>query len=278
MEQRFSGKVAIVTGGASGIGLAVVRRFVGEGGSAVVADINHNRLKMVREELGDRVRIIDVDVTQEGDIEAMVDFTIGEFGSFDCAFNVAGSARLAPIHELAVEDWDYTVNVCLKGVFLSVKHEARKWLLQERGGSIVNISSINAVVPAFGFAAYCVSKAGVSMLAKCGTIEWAGQNIRINTVSPGVTSGTNFASDGALSLFCGLSDPKGRLHSAFMERIPMSRAGEPDDQAAAACFLASDDAKYISGADLVVDGGWSTTTYPNLRKVLEQLRADASAK
>lgn len=262
MTDRFSGKAAVVTGGASGIGLAIVSRLVAEGGRAVVADFNPESLASAAEALGDRIATIEIDVRNETQVGAMVALATEKFGSLDLGFNCAGLSVPGEIMDLSEEDWDTTVDICLKGVFLSVKHEARE-MAASGGGAIVNIASLNSHVPMIGGAAYACAKAGVEMLSRNAALELAVKRIRVNTVSPGLTDTPLTA---AFREFQGMD-------SLFMERIPMNRWGTPEDMAAAALFLASDDAGYISGSNLFVDGAWETTGYPNLRPFLAEFAA-----
>jgi NAD(P)-dependent dehydrogenase (short-subunit alcohol dehydrogenase family) len=193
----------------------------------------------------------------------MVKTAIDRFGGLDVGFNAAGLAAPGQITELSEEDWDLTVGVCLKGVFFSVKHEARRMLAQRRSGAIVNIASLNCHVPLFGAAAYACAKAGVEMLSRNAALELGEHGIRVNTVSPGLTD---------TPLTAPIKSIPG-AYDAYFERIPLRRAGTPEDMAAAALFLASDDASYISGSNLFVDGAWETTGYPNLRPFLDQILA-----
>lgn len=267
--RRFEGRTALVTGGASGIGLAIARRLAREGAALVLADVNAASLSAARAALGDTIECCQADVRVEAQLEGAVDAAVRRFGGLDAAFNCAGLSAPAPIVELAEADWDLTVDICLKGVFLAVKHEARRMLAQGRGGAIVNVASLNAHVPMFGGAAYACAKAGVEMLGRNAALELSPHGIRVNTVSPGLTDTPLTA---AFKAVPGVED-------AFFARIPMRRWGTPDDMAAAALFLASDDAAYISGANLVVDGAWETTGYPDLQPFLAQLlAAGAGAK
>lgn len=252
-DQRFQGKAGIVTGGASGIGLAIVRRLVGEGGRCVAADVNGEALDALSAEIGDAVEPVVVDVRNQSEVAAMAERAIARFGQLDVAFNCAGLSVFGELVELAESDWDTVVDICLKGTFLSLKHEARA--MGESGGAIVNIASLNSHVPMYGGGAYACAKAGVEMLSRNAALELAPLRIRVNTVSPGLTD---------TPLTAGVRDVPG-VEQAFMARIPLARWGTPGDMAAAALFLASEDAGYISGANLFVDGGWETTAYPDLR-------------
>jgi NAD(P)-dependent dehydrogenase (short-subunit alcohol dehydrogenase family) len=251
-------KVAVVTGGASGIGLAIVRRLVEEGGRAVVGDINPESLDRVAAEFGDAVVPAQVDVRDESQVEAMVGTAVGHFGRLDLGFNCAGLSVFGELADLSETDWNTVLDICLKGTFLALKHEARA-LRASGGGAIVNIASLNSHVPMFGGGAYACAKAGVEMLSRNAALELAPHRIRVNTVSPGLTD---------TPLTAGFREVQG-VEAAFMQRIPLRRWGTPADMAAAALFLASDDAGYISGSNLFVDGGWETTGYPDLRPFAE---------
>jgi NAD(P)-dependent dehydrogenase (short-subunit alcohol dehydrogenase family) len=260
-RERFAGKVAAVTGAASGIGLAIARAVVAEGGSVAAGDLNTEGLDSLAGELGGRCRTQPCDVTREAEVEALMAMAVGDLGRLDAAFNVAGGSRPGLIAELSEEDWDFTVDLCLKGVFLAMKHAAARMIAQGTGGAIVNISSLNSRVPMFMGSAYCASKAGVAMLAQCGALELGEHHIRVNAVSPGLTD---------TPLVRPLIDLPA-AHQAYLERIPLRRAATPEDIARASLFLASDDAEYITGVNLFVDGGWEQTTYPDLRAMIEQL-------
>jgi len=267
---RFDGKVAMVTGGASGIGLAIARRLIAEGGRVLVADLNPETLDAAAGTLGDACCPAALDVRREDQVEAAVATALERFGALDLGFNCAGLGAFGEIVELAEQDWDTVIDICLKGVFLSVKHQARAMIdagqRPGRGGAIVNIASLNSRVPMYGGVAYTAAKAGVEMLSRNAALELAPRRIRVNTVSPGLTD---------TPLTAGFRDVAG-AEAAFMARIPMERWGTPEDMAAAALFLASDDAGYITGSNLFVDGGWETTGYPDLRPFRDALTAEPS--
>lgn len=263
-EQRYAGKVAMVTGAASGIGRAITRRLVHEGAMVAAGDIATDGLKDLAAEVGERCLPVGCDVTQEGDVAALVAAAVDHGGALHAVFNVAGGTRAGLILDMTEEDWDFTVDLCLKGVLFGMKHGGRQMVAQGVGGAIVNIASLNSRVPMFFGAAYCASKAGVAMLSQCGALELGEHRIRVSAVSPGLTE---------TPLVQPLTDIPGALQ-AYLDRIPLGRQASPDDIAAAALFLASDDASYISGANLFVDGAWEQTTYPDLRPFVAQLPSE----
>jgi len=267
MTERFDQQAAVVTGAASGIGLAIARRFVAEGGRVAAGDIDQAGLEALQAELGDRVATVRGDVTSEADVEALVATCADRFGAVDVGFNVAGASRPALIVDLTEDDWDFTVDLCLKGVFFGIKHQARRMIEAGAGGSIVNIASLNSRVPMFFGSAYAAAKAGVVSLGQSAALELGEHGIRVATVSPGLTD---------TPLVSGLTGIP-RVNEAFMDRIPLRRPARPEDIAAAALFLASADGAYISGANLFVDGGWEQTAYPDLRPLIADIMAGAEA-
>ena len=261
----YEGKVAVVTGVASGIGLATARRLLDDGAQVVGGDLNEEALGEVAEELGERFTPVVTDVSSEGDVERLIGTAVADHGRLDAGFNVAGIGDLAPIVDMPEELWDRVMSVTLKGVFFSIKHEARA--MSKGGGAIVNVASINCRQPTAGLTAYATAKAGVDMLTRSAAIELGEHGIRVNTLSPGIvnTPATNFFVEGM---------PHAR--DAYLETIPMGRFGEADDIAAAAAFLASDDAGWVSGANLFVDGAESLTGYPSLMKLVGEVPAEVS--
>ncbi|QQZ08662.1 SDR family NAD(P)-dependent oxidoreductase [Heyndrickxia vini] len=254
---NLSGKIAIVTGGASGIGYAIVQRLLNANVKVAVADLNREKLKEMEAAHKGKVIGCVTNVTKEEDIETLVQKTVDAFGGLDYAFNVAGASKAGAIVDQSEEDWDFTVDLCLKGVFLSLKHEA-KYMKEHGGGAIVNVASLNAHVPMFYGAAYSSAKAGVEMLTKNAALELAQHNIRVNTILPGLV---------ATPLTSGLTNVEA-INDAYMERIPMRRAGNPDEMAGPALFLVSEDASYVNGASLIVDGAWAVSGYPDLSKFM----------
>ena len=264
---RFEGKVALVNGAASGIGRAIAQRVVAEGGVVAAGDVAEDGLQSLQTELGDAIGTYVGDVTREADAEALVALAVDRFGALDAAFHVAGASRAALIVDMTEEDWDFTVDLCLKGVFFGIKHAARRMIEQGRGGAIVNIASLNSRVPMFFGAAYSAAKAGVASLGQSAALELGEHGIRVSTVSPGLT---------ATPLVRPMTDVPA-VHAAFMERIPLARPATPEDIAASATFLASDDAAYVSGVNLFVDGGWEQTGYPDLRAMFADILANVEA-
>jgi NAD(P)-dependent dehydrogenase (short-subunit alcohol dehydrogenase family) len=268
ITDRQRGKVAVITGAASGIGAAVARRFVAEGGRVAGGDVNDAALEAMRAELGEAFVAIHCDVTVEDEVAGLVAAAVDAHGALHAGFNVAGASRPAPIVEMSEEDWDFTVDLCLKGVFLSLKHEARQLIAQGNGGAIVNVASLNSRVPMFFGAAYSSAKAGVAMLGQSGALELAEHGIRVTTVSPGLT---------ATPLVTPMTSLP-EVNAIFMDRIPLKRAATPDDIAATALFLASDDATYVTGVNVFVDGGWEQSGYPDLRPMIERIMANMEAQ
>ena len=269
VPDRFRGKVALVAGGASGIGRAITTRLLAEGASVVVGDLNAEALAALPSSDG-RVATLAGNVTIEADAEALVALAADRFGGLDAAFNVAGASRPGYIVDLSADDWDFTVDLCLKGVFLGMKHQARQMMRQGgrqgRGGAIVNIASLNAHVPMHAGSAYVSAKAGVEALSKNGALEFAPHGIRVNAILPGL-----------------VQTPLTRRHfdnpdalAAFVERIPMGRPAQPEEIAAPSLFLASDDAAYVSGASLLVDGAWAVSGYPDMRPFRGSVRWNAA--
>ncbi len=250
---RFEGRVAVVTGGASGIGLGCARRLAAEGASVVLADRNGGRAEAAAAELGEGVSAVSGDVTVEADVAAMVGAAVERHGRLDVAVNAAGFGGFGPVTDLDVAEFRAVVDVCLTGVFLSVKHEARAMRAGD-GGAIVNIASLNARQPAQGMSAYCAAKAGVEMLTRCAAMDLGADGIRVTAVGPGLV-------ETPLSATL-TQDPA--LVAEYQENQTIAHLGQPDDVAAAVAFLASDDAHWITGETLFVDGGAMTGRYPRL--------------
>lgn len=254
---QLKDKVAIVTGGGSGIGFAIVERLLKSGAKVAIADLNLDRLSELENDYSGNYIGVKTDVTKEEDVKNLVQKTVDTFGGLNYGFNVAGGSRAGLIIEQSEEDWDFTVDLNLKGVFLCIKHQAG-YMKDHGGGAIVNVASLNAHVPMFYGAAYSPAKAGVEMLTKNAALELTQYNIRVNAILPGLIS---------TPLTKSLTDVEA-IAEAYKERIPMRRPGDPDEIAGPALFLVSDDASYVNGASLIVDGGWAVTGYPDLSKFM----------
>ena len=247
---RLDGKVAVITGGASGIGLATVQRFLNEGAKVVVADMNEANGNACISDAGtqghgDAVRFIRVDVSVEADIEAMIALAVSEFGQLDVLFNNAGvGGAFGALTELHIDDWNYTFNVLVGGVFLGLKHGARQMISQGWGGSIINTGSVAGVLGGAGPLCYSAAKAAVNHLTRAAALELGPHRIRVNNVLPGTTS--------TPLMHGGNPEEAARKMTPF---IPMGELVQPDDIAAAVLFYASDDSKRVTGDSTMIDGG-----------------------
>lgn len=250
---RLDGKVAIITGGASGLGEGTVRRFVEEGARVVVADIQTDAARELVSSLGDTTRFHRTDVTDESDVEAAVSAAVTEFGQLDCMFNNAGIVgAVGSITETPVEAWDESLSILLRGVFLGCKHAARVMIAQG-SGSIISTSSVAGIEGGLGPHAYTAAKHGVIGLTKSIANELAQHGVRANAIAPGsiVTAMT-------ASVISGDHTDTDTAHQHISAGSPLGIGGMPIDIANAALYLASDDARYVSGHCLVVDAGLTT--------------------
>jgi NAD(P)-dependent dehydrogenase (short-subunit alcohol dehydrogenase family) len=258
---RFTDKVAVITGGASGIGRESARALVREGAKVVVGDTNEAMLAETAEELGDACATSACNVIEEADVERLVDRAVSAFGRVDIGVNCAGLGTIGAVTDLTVEQWDLVLDVCLKGVFLATKHEARAMRSAGTGGVIVNIASINARQPGQGLAAYCAAKAGVEMLTRVAAMELGADGIRVCGIGPGLidTPLTQYQRD------------MPAFRQGYLENIPLGRVGQPSDIASAVAFLASDDASWVSGETLFVDGASLTRGYPMMLDIAAEV-------
>jgi NAD(P)-dependent dehydrogenase (short-subunit alcohol dehydrogenase family) len=248
MAGRLAGKVALVTGGSSGIGRATALKFAAEGAKVVVADVNveggEETVRRIKEGGGAAV-FVKTDVARADEVEDLVTKAVAVYGRLDCAFNNAGISIEGRAHEVCEEEWDRLMNVNLKGVWLCMKHELIQMLKQGQG-AIVNTSSIWGLVGATGEAPYVASKHGVSGLTKAAALDYAKEGIRVNEVCPGFIKTAMTANT--------YSDPVKR--DRIIARGAIGRAGEPEEVAEAVVWLCSDAASFVTGHALVVDGGY----------------------
>jgi NAD(P)-dependent dehydrogenase (short-subunit alcohol dehydrogenase family) len=248
---RLEDKVAIITGGASGLGEAIARRFAGEGAAVVIADVDEaggERLVAAIAGEGGRARFVATDVTRAAACARLVEATVAEFGRLDVMVNNAGVGSLAPIAELEEAEWDRILAVDLKGVFLGARY-AFPALVSSGGGVILNMASVAGLVAAPGFGAYGAAKAGVIHLTRVLALEGAPHGIRANALCPTWTETPMVRSYLA-------ADPQPQAARLRLEEsIPLGRLAAPEDVACAALYLASDEAAFITGVILEVDGG-----------------------
>lgn len=251
----FENSVSIVTGGVSGIGAAVTRKLVERGGKVFVADINAEAVATASATFGENVAGRRTDVTDESSMQELFAAAVDRFGAVDAVYNVAGGSKPARIVDMDLATWDFNIKLNLYGAFLGTKLGAAHFIAEGRPGAIVNIASLNSQVPMHFGAGYSTAKAGVVMLTKNAALELGEQGIRVNAISPGLV---------ATPLTGGLLSMDGVMQS-YLDRIPAKRAAEPEEIASVALFLASQDASYVNGENIVVDGAWATTGYPDLR-------------
>jgi NAD(P)-dependent dehydrogenase (short-subunit alcohol dehydrogenase family) len=243
----MTNKVVIVTGASSGIGRATAIAFGKAGAKVVVVarreDKGQETVQMIQA-AGGEATFVQADVTKADDVEAMVKQTIATYGRLDCAFNNAGSGSAGKITDLSEADWEYEINSNLKSVWLSMKYQIPA-MQQSGGGAIVNISSQGALLGVTNYGAYGAAKAGVITLSRAAAAEYSGDRIRINTVSPGAIK---------TDLWAG-APPE--MLDQVAAGIPLQRIGAPEDIAEAVVYLCSDGAAFITGHNLVVDGGFT---------------------
>ena len=249
MPDEYKDKVVLVTGGSYGIGRAAAIGFARKGAKVSIADLDVERgqetLRSIKEAGGEAI-FVKTDVSSEEDVKALVEKTVRTYGKLDCAFNNAGiHKQFVSTIDFSAEDWEEMINVNLKSVWLCMKYEIPQMLKQGKG-SIVNTSSAAGLVGAPSNPAYPASKHGVVGITKSTALEFARKGIRVNCVCPGPTrTGMNEA----------LAATSPEIVKAMDQKVPMGRIGEPEEVAAAAIFLCSDEASYITGHALPVDGG-----------------------
>lgn len=251
---RLQGKVAVITGAARGIGLAVAQRFAKEGARVVLADVLEREGEEAAEaiqESGGEALFMKCDVADETRIDGVMSRTVGAWGRIDCAVANAAIVAKADFLEMSPEDFDRVIQVNLRGAFLTGQAAARRMVEKGIQGTIINMSSINAVVAIPEIAPYVVAKGGLNQLTKVEALALADHGIRANAIGPGSI---------ATEMVKQVNDDPAKLR-AIMSRTPMKRLGEPDEIAKVAVFLASEDSSYMTGQCLYPDGGRLALNY-----------------
>lgn len=272
---RLQDKVAIVTGGASGIGEGTVRLFAAEGSRVVIADVQDARGQKLAEELGPSVAYAHTDVAHEADVAEAVDLAVRKWGRLDAMYNNAGFGGVSgPIDQLDMAAYDQTMAVLLRGVFCGMKHAAR--VMKPQGfGSIISTASVAGIGAVFGPQVYSAAKAAVIHASKAVAVEMAEFNVRVNAIAPGGIATPIFGKG------MGLSPEQADMTVEAMKGMlaqgqPIKRAGLPSDIAEAALWLASDASSFVTGQVIVVDGGITLAPggmWANRQANVEQRRA-----
>lgn len=246
---KLNGKIAVITGGSSGIGLGTAKRFVEEGAHVVIFGRREKTLQEAAAEIGRNVTTVTGDVSRLEDLDRLYATVKEKHGHVDILFANAGAGTIAPLAEATEAHFDQTFDVNVKGMFFTVQ---KALPIFKDGGSIILTSSVSNVKGLPGFSAYAASKAAVRNLSRSWTLELTDRNIRVNTLSPGAIETP------ALETTTGLTREQAEQAAAqFASQIPMGRRGKPEEIAAAVTFLASDESSYITGIDFAVDGGWA---------------------
>ncbi|HUS35245.1 MAG TPA: glucose 1-dehydrogenase [Verrucomicrobiae bacterium] len=235
---RFSGKVAIITGAASGIGFAAARRLAGEGAQVVIADLRSDKAASAAAAIGENAIGLSCDVSDESQVEAVVAQTLHRFGGLDVVVNNAGLMIFKPLEEQTADDWRKVLSVDLLGAFFFTK---QAFLHMRRGGAIINVSSIHAVETTPLVSAYAAAKAAVVSLTRSASLEGQAKGIRVNALLPGAVDTPML-----------WENPNVK---SGLERIDRGVLGKPDDIAAVIAFLAADESEFVRGSAVIVDGG-----------------------
>lgn len=255
--RRLEGRHGLVTGANSGIGRAIALRLAQEGASVAINYVTHPEAAdaVVKEiaDTGAKAIAVQADVSNEQQVDAMIERVVAELGGLDIMVNNAGFETQHPFLEMPADAWRKVLDVDLTGAFLCAQRAARVMVNSGAGGAIINITSVHQVIPWGGFAHYCASKAGLDMLTKTAALELANQKVRVNSVAPGAIK---------TPINQNVWDNPETLKD-LIRKIPTERMGETEEIAKAVAFLASDEASYITGAVLFVDGGM--TLYPEFR-------------
>lgn len=250
MTEALEGKVALITGGAAGIGRAAALTFARSGANVAISDLKVDRGEAVAEAIeraGSKAIFVKGDVSRPADVDRLIEATISKFGKLDCAFNNAGiEGELATSAECTEANFDRTVAVNLKGVWLCMAREIAQMLRQKTGGAIVNMASVAGLVGFRNLPAYVASKHGVLGLTKTAALEYATSGIRINAVCPGVIH---------TEMIDRVTGRNAELEKQFIDLEPMGRMGTPEEIASAAVWLCSDAASFVTGHPMTIDGG-----------------------
>ena len=248
---RLEGKVAIITGSNRGIGKGIAIAFAKEGCKVVVSNYKEdNEGEEVANEikkLGSNAIFIKADVSKDKDMKNLIEKTVKKFGKLDIIVNNAGILVFGSVKELTEKDWDRQMSVNLKGAFFGTKYAVEQMVKQGKGGRIINISSIAGLVGFPGISAYCASKGGLTELTREVALDCAKDGITVNAINPGV-----IVTDMTKSMLADKATKK-----MLFENTPVGRVGKPEDIGNAAVFLALDESSFITGHNLVVDGGWT---------------------
>jgi 3(or 17)beta-hydroxysteroid dehydrogenase len=253
MTDRLAGKVALITGGASGLGANAAVLMAQEGAKVVVADIAADRGKAVADKLASAGHFVQLDVTSEDNWKAAIAETVDKFGAIHVLLNSAGIGLSKTVEDITLEEWRRVHAIDLDGVFLGCKHgvaEIKKHT-HKLGGSVINISSISGIIAGANMAAYNSAKAGVRLLSKSVALHCAksGYNIRCNSVHPAFISTPMVEAPLAAA-----SDPD-KARKRLLRMVPIGKIGEPNDIGYMILYLASEESKFVTGAEMVVDGG-----------------------
>ncbi len=243
---RLQDKVAVITGGAGGIGKVTAKRFLDEGASVVLVDLFEDALAEAKTELGDNVLTVQADVSKEEDVQKYVDQTVEQFGKIDIFFNNAGiEGKVAPITEQKVDDFDKVIAVNVRGVFLGLQ-KVLPVMIKQKSGSVINTSSVAGLGGSPNVSPYITSKHAVVGLTKAAAVENAAHNIRVNSIHPSPVNTRMMR-----SLETGLEVDE----ATMAKSIPLGRYGESEDIANLVVFLASDESTFITGVQYRIDGG-----------------------
>jgi len=256
---KLDGKVALVTGGATGIGLGCAQTIVEAGGRVMICARREDVLKEAAAGLGENADWVVCDVGDEASVAAAVQATVDRMGRLDLAVNSAGTGAASPFLSMPNEQWDNCITTNLTGVFYCLRAQANAMVDAGHGGSIVNVSSIAGTLPHPWMSPYCVSKAGLDMLTRCAAEELGEHGVRVNSVQPGVvkTPMASLLSDNEVS------------REEYLRRMPISRIGRPEDVGHLVAFLLSDDASWITGQVIGVNGGHDLRGGPDLKPLFK---------